>query len=80
MKSKTPITAMKLLCENHKEPFTRELMRELEKTNRYTEQALYYARSEYTEKDILFRKSGYLMWCIRRLQITSIFYCRIRLP
>ena len=48
---KTPITAMKLLCENHKEPFTRELMRELEKTNRYTEQALYYARSEYTEKD-----------------------------
>ena len=28
---KTPITAMKLLCENHKEPFTRELMRELEK-------------------------------------------------
>ena len=42
---------MKLLCENHKEPFTRELMRELEKTNRYTEQALYYARSEYTEKD-----------------------------
>ena len=48
---KTPITAMKLLCENHKEPFTRELMRELEKTNRFTEQALYYARSEYTEKD-----------------------------
>ena len=26
-------------------------MRELEKTNRFTEQALYYARSEYTEKD-----------------------------
>ena len=48
---KTPITAMKPLCENHKEPFTRELMRELEKTNRFTEQALYYARSEYTEKD-----------------------------
>ena len=48
---KTPITAMKLLCENHKEPFTREMMRELEKTNRFTEQALYYARSEYTEKD-----------------------------
>ena len=48
---KTPITAMKLLCENHKEPFTKELMRELEKTNRFTEQALYYARSEYTEKD-----------------------------
>ena len=48
---KTPITAMKLLCENHREPFTREMMSELEKTNRFTEQALYYARSEHTEKD-----------------------------
>lgn len=53
---KTPITAMKLVCENHKEPFTRELMRELEKTDRFTEQALYYARSEYTEKDYVVRE------------------------
>ena len=29
---KTPITAMKLLCENHPAPFARELMTELEKT------------------------------------------------
>ena len=43
---------MKLLCENHKEPFTRELMRELEKPIAFTEQALYYARSEYTEKGL----------------------------
>ena len=48
---KTPITAMKLLCENNRSPFTRELLVELEKTNRFTEQALYYARSEHTEKD-----------------------------
>lgn len=48
---KTPITAMKLLCENNQYPFTRELLVELEKTTRYTEQALYYARSEHTEKD-----------------------------
>ena len=47
---------MKLVCENHKEPFTRELMRELEKTDRFTEQALYYARSEYTEKDYVVRE------------------------
>ena len=53
---KTPITAMKLLCENHKELFTREMMRELEKTNRFTEQALYYARSEHTEKDYSVRE------------------------
>lgn len=48
---KTPITAMKLLCENNQYPFTRELSVELEKTTRYTEQTLYYARSEHTEKD-----------------------------
>lgn len=48
---KTPITAMKLLCENHRETFTRKQMTELEKITRFTEQALYYARSEHTEKD-----------------------------
>lgn len=53
---KTPIAAMKLLCENNRSPFTRELLIELEKTNHFTEQALYYARSEQTEKDCLIRE------------------------
>lgn len=53
---KTPITAMKLLCENNRSPLTRELLAELEKTNRFTDQALYYARSEHTEKDYLVRE------------------------
>ena len=53
---KTPITAMKLLCENHRTDWTKELLLELEKTNRFTEQALYYARSEHTEKDYSVRK------------------------
>ncbi len=53
---KTPITAMKLLCENHRTDRTKELLLELEKTNRFTEQALYYARSEHTEKDYSVRK------------------------
>ena len=53
---KTPITAMKLLCENHRSDFTKELLVELEKTNRFTEQALYYARSEHTEKDYSVRE------------------------
>lgn len=53
---KTPITAMKLLCENNRYPFTRELLVELEKTARFTEQALYYARSEHTEKDYFIRE------------------------
>ncbi len=53
---KTPITAMKLICENHKSDFSKDLLIELEKTNCYTEQALYYARSEHPEKDYLIRE------------------------
>ena len=53
---KTPITAMKLLCDNHRTVWTKELLQELEKTNRFTEQALYYARSEHTEKDYSVRE------------------------
>ena len=53
---KTPITAMKLLCENNRSPFSREVLAELENINQYTEQALYYARSEHTEKDYTVRE------------------------
>lgn len=55
--AKTPITVMKLLCENNRCDFTRELLVELENMNRYTEQALYYVRSEHTEKDYLIRET-----------------------
>lgn len=54
--AKTPITAMKLICENNLSPFTRDLMAELENVNQFTEQALYYARSEHTEKDYSVRE------------------------
>ena len=53
---KTPITAMKLLCENNHSQAAKELLVALEKVNRYTEQALYYARSEHTEKDYSVRE------------------------
>ncbi len=53
---KTPITAMKLLCENVHSSETKELLMELEKINCFTEQALYYARSEHTEKDYSVRE------------------------
>lgn len=65
--AKTPITAMKLLCENahfdiahsdvHCSDFTRNMLTELENMNRYTEQALYYARSEHAEKDYSIRET-----------------------
>lgn len=54
---KTPIAAMKLLCENNRCDFTRELLVELEHVNHYTEQALYYARSEHTEQDYIVRET-----------------------
>ena len=53
---RTPITAMKLLCENNHSQMAKELLAQLEKVNRYTEQALYYARSEHTEKDYSVRE------------------------
>ena len=53
---KTPITALKLLCENNRSHFSREVLAELENINRCAEQALYYSRSEHTEKDYSIRE------------------------
>lgn len=53
---KTPITAAKLLCENNRSGQSREMLAQLESITHYTEQALYYARSEHTEKDSLIRE------------------------
>lgn len=53
---KTPITAIKLLCENNSSSLARDILTELENINQYTEQALYYARSEHTEKDYSVRE------------------------
>ena len=55
---KTPITAIKLLCENNRSSFAREILAELEYINQYTEQAFYYARSEHTEKDYSVRETN----------------------
>lgn len=53
---KTPVTAIKLLCENQKSDLTKLYLAELEKINHYIEQTLYYARSEHIEKDYLIRE------------------------
>lgn len=53
---KTPVTALKLLCENQKSDLTKLYLAELEKINHYIEQTLYYARSEHTERDYLIRE------------------------
>lgn len=61
---KTPLTAMKLICENNRLEFTRELLVEVENVNRFTDQALYYARSEHTEKD----------YTIREIQLNNVIH------
>nr|WP_317413884.1 sensor histidine kinase [uncultured Solibaculum sp.] len=53
---KTPISAIKLICENNRSDTTRKILSELESTERYVEQALFYARSENVEKDYLIKE------------------------
>lgn len=53
---KTPIAAMRLICENNKSDIIRKLIAELEKISHFTDQALYYARSENVEKDYLIKE------------------------
>ena len=53
---KTPISAIQLLCENSKSDFARKLLCETEKLNHFVEQALFFARSEETEKDYLIKE------------------------
>ncbi|WP_027622928.1 sensor histidine kinase [Clostridium lundense] len=50
---KTPIAAMKLICENNRSDITRKLLEEVEKSEHFVEQALFYARSENVEKDYI---------------------------
>ncbi len=57
---KTPLAAMKLLCENEHSPASRRMLSEIEKTGHFIEQALYYTRMEHTEKDYSVREISLL--------------------
>lgn len=50
---KIPIATAKLVAENHKSDISKSINEELKKIEDYTEQALFYARSSYVEKDYL---------------------------
>lgn len=54
---KTPISASKLIIENNKNEITKNIEEELDKIENYTEQALYYARSNTVEKDYIITKT-----------------------
>ena len=53
---KIPIATSKLIAENNKNETTKSINEELDKIEDYTEQALFYARSNNVEKDYIIRK------------------------
>lgn len=53
---KTPITAIQLICRNHKSEETNRIEKELQSIYYLVEQALYYARSETVEQDYFIKR------------------------
>lgn len=53
---KLPIATGKMLLENHPGEYSESLSEELDSIDGYAEQALFYARSNYVEKDYLLTK------------------------
>ena len=53
---KIPIATSKMIIENNKNDVTENINEELDKIDNYTEQALYYARSNTVEKDYIIRR------------------------
>lgn len=72
---KTPIAAMKLWSENQEGERKRELLRQLERTEHYVEQALFYARSENVEKDFRIQRTD-VSACISEALLQSKYSCR----
>lgn len=55
---KIPIATSKLIIENNKNEITKNIDEELDKIENYTEQALFYARSNTANKDYIVTKSN----------------------
>ena len=55
---KIPIAASKMIIENNKTNVTKSIEEELDKVENYTEQALFYARSNAVEKDYVINKTN----------------------
>ena len=54
---KAPITGIQLMCENHKDPVTRQIALENKKIENDVEMVLYYARMENVYKDYMIEKT-----------------------
>lgn len=55
---KIPIATSKMIIENNKTQVTKSIEEELDKVENYTEQALFYARSNAVEKDYIITKTN----------------------
>ena len=55
---KIPIATSKMIIENNKNDVTKSIDEELDKIDDYTEQALFYARSNAVEKDYIIKKTN----------------------
>ncbi|MDF2542579.1 MAG: histidine kinase [Herbinix sp.] len=53
---KSPITAIQLICDNHKTEETKRISQELHRIYYLVEQTLYYARSETVEQDYFIKQ------------------------
>lgn len=71
---KTPIAAMKLWSENQQVERKRDLMLQLERTEHYVEQALYYARSENVKNDFHIHEVD-LSSCVHESLLSSKYLC-----
>ncbi len=67
---KIPISVIKLIEENNRTSTSRAVLKELENIDRYVEQALFYARSEETQKDYLIKEIS-LEQCISKVLIRN---------
>lgn len=67
---KTPLAAMQLICENDKTQSNQKLLIELERMQHFTEQVLFYARSETVEKDY-FVKETELGECVEQAVLAN---------
>ena len=55
---KIPIATSKMIIENNKNEVTKSIDEELDKIDDYTEQALFYARSNTVEKDYIIKRTN----------------------
>lgn len=53
---KLPLASLRLMCHNHKDRIDKRYVEQIRKIDSYTEQVLYFVRSEHAEKDFLIKE------------------------